>query len=152
MHKNETKADLHSDAGKSTLIKMLIELAQSRQTHSNDYPFPSPVPGVRGATTTTSADVHLYPDPDSYFHARPCLFADCEGLGAGEILPRALRREVLFGERRRFAISGGRIRSLKWAEMNPETRNQRGYIVSELYPRLLYTLSDVVVFTLRSLK
>ncbi|KAK6850624.1 hypothetical protein PG987_000258 [Apiospora arundinis] len=39
-------------------------------------------------------------------------------------------------------------RDIAWAD-NPE-RQKRGYAVLELYPRLLYTFSDVVVFVLRN--
>jgi hypothetical protein len=126
---------------------MLIELAECRNCPNEDFSFPSPIVGSPASTTPTSMDVHLYPDPNTFSTAKPMLYADCEGLDAGEATPRANRRPRR-GETRRYAISGGRIRYLNWAN-NDESRT-RNFIVSELYPRLLYTFSDVVVFVLRN--
>lgn len=46
-------------AGKSTLIKLLIDL--SSEPHEK---FPTPVVGAPGRDLSTSEDVHLYLDPD----------------------------------------------------------------------------------------
>jgi len=139
------------DAGKSTLIKMLIELAECRHNSSTKFSFPSPVVGLRGNDKIpTSADVHLYPDPDTFYTPAPLLYADCEGLDAGEVVPLAATYRRHRQEVRRHIISGGRIRELRWA--NTEDKKSRTYTVQELYPRLLYTFSDVVVFVLRNAK
>lgn len=128
---------------------MLVTLAERRNNPNGGFTFPSPVVGSRDHPAATSADVHLYPDPDSFYTSRPMLYADCEGLDAGEQPPRATLK-ARRGETRRYAIAGGRIRYLKWADT--EESRTRNFIVSELYPRLLYTFSDVVVFVLRNVK
>jgi len=138
-----------TNAGKSTLIKMLDELSKYRANPSDEFSFPTPVVGLRGSPTATSVDVHLYADRNTFSTSYPILYADCEGLDAGEELPRACRRAHR-GETRRYPISGGRVRYLDWA--NTEERSTRSFIVSELYPRLLYIFSDVVVFALRNVQ
>lgn len=136
-----------TNAGKSTLIKMLIELAGRRKNPNSEFSSPSPIVASRQDTMATSVDVHLYPDPETFLESRSILYADCEGLNAGEVPPRASQRSR-WGETRRYAISGGRIRYLDWADS--DERRTRSFTVSELYPRLLYTFSDVVVFVLRN--
>jgi hypothetical protein len=138
-----------TNTGKSTLIKMLDELAKYRSNSGDEFSFPSPIVGLRGDAMATSVDVHLYPDRNSFSTPSPVFYADCEGLDAGEGVPRAGRR-ARRTEIRRYAISGGRVRHLDWA--NTEERSTRKFIVSELYPRLLYTFSDVVVFVLGNIK
>jgi hypothetical protein len=138
-----------ADAGKSTLIKMLIKLEENRHNTSSYTPFETPVVGLRrNDKTPTSVDVHLYADPDTSNTPTPLLYADCEGLDGGEVRPRAathrkdnIRRQIIFG---------GRIRRLEWA--TSDEKRGRKYMVRELYPRLLYTFSDVVVFVLRNSK
>ncbi|GIZ36674.1 hypothetical protein CKM354_000014300 [Cercospora kikuchii] len=133
-------------AGKSTLIKILIG-RQAMKT-VNDMPdihFPSPVVGsVRDDTVATSGDVHLYAGPATYHQDFPHLYVDCEGLNGGEgdpIAKQARAPEILGNRARR-----GRIRPLIWA--TTEKLRMREHAVTILYPRLLYTFSDVVVFVL----
>ncbi|KAI9893878.1 MAG: hypothetical protein M1814_005431 [Vezdaea aestivalis] len=67
-------------AGKSTLIKMLIDLAKE-----NDATSETPVPGkTDDELTPTSGNVHLYPDPKTIESKWPLLYADCEGLDGGD--------------------------------------------------------------------
>jgi hypothetical protein len=142
---------LATDAGKSTIIKMLIELAELRHNPFSETSFPTPVVGLRrNDKIPTSVDVHMYPDPDTFNEPTPVFYADCEGLDAGEALPYAASRKKDKQDIRRQIISGGRIRYLEWA--NTDVKRGRKYIVRELYPRLLYTFSDVVVFVLRNVK
>ena len=68
-------------AGKSTLIKMLIEF--SNNVNRN----PVPVVGSVNHSVPTSGDVHLYSDPTTYNTNIPILYADCEGLSGGETEP-----------------------------------------------------------------
>ena len=171
-------------AGKSTLVKMLIEKQESenrRLEHSRKQ-FPSPIVGhVANEHTPTSGDVHLYADPTTYFGSRPTLFADCEGLQGGERIPvGAMYREADRRENQRAENDYNRTsdsqagrglfdsasdqqakrlsrrskrndaRRLEWA-VDPETK-KRGYAVAELYPRLLYTFSDAVVFVIRNVR
>ncbi|TGJ68442.1 hypothetical protein EYR41_007494 [Orbilia oligospora] len=155
-------------SGKSTLIRMLMEL---------DYPgeVPHETPVVQSAacfsTVPTSGDVHLFCDPHTYKteNRHPILYADCEGLEGGERTPlgsRTHKREKIrkavserisgakqdtksfFARRGRDnAMQQNSKRELKWA-INDATK-RREYIVSELYPRILFTFSDVVVFVLQ---
>ncbi|KAJ4391044.1 hypothetical protein N0V93_004658 [Gnomoniopsis smithogilvyi] len=169
-------------AGKSTIIKMLIERLNNSALE-NGVKFPSPVTSSTNDMVPTTGDVHLYADPLSYYTKLPILFADCEGLDGGEATPRGLRAKVKQGDFNSIpdiaaSISGmslarpprlsnrtsantvpksskklrkrrhGTQRDIAWA-VTPETK-KREYAVTQLYPRLLYTFSDVVVFVLRN--
>ncbi|PVI02430.1 hypothetical protein DM02DRAFT_701953 [Periconia macrospinosa] len=149
-------------AGKSTLIKMLID-QQERVRGSRQYGFPSPVVGsVTHGNLPTSGDVHLYSDPGTYASAFSMLLADCEGLEGGENIPisaqyreKSSRSSEKKGRdsniRKRISKSQNQTRrEIKWAD-TPE-KSKRQYAVTELYPRLLYTFSDVIVFVLRNPK
>jgi energy-coupling factor transporter ATP-binding protein EcfA2 len=154
-------------AGKSTLVKMLIE----RQSYGIDAPeksrlFPCPIVGsARNDSVPTSGDVHLYADPSTCFTIFPTLYADCEGLEGGENIPIGSRyRGAEAGilrkrddssldpnrEKKRRRLSLGQQRPIAWADS--PTKQKRQYGVTELYPRLLYTFSDVVVFVLQNPK
>ncbi|KAF2736521.1 hypothetical protein EJ04DRAFT_462876 [Polyplosphaeria fusca] len=143
-------------AGKSTLVKMLIDQQERRsQSFHERNTFASPVVGsMSHENVPTSGDVHLYADPHKHLSEFPLLYADCEGLEGGEGDPMSLRRGQLrqnIQKRHRLAkVSRGTQRDIKWAD-SPE-KSKRQYAVTELYPRLLYTFSDVVVFVLRNSK
>ncbi|KAK6535567.1 hypothetical protein TWF694_002021 [Orbilia ellipsospora] len=160
-------------SGKSTLIKMLMEL-----DYAGVQPYETPV--VKSAacfgTLPTSGDVHLFCDPHTCKpdSDRPILYADCEGLEGGERTPlgsRTLKREKIqkklsklsdpkrsrdqdpkqeikpsFSRRSRTNHQSSE-RELKWA--NSDMTRRREFVVSELYPRILYTFSDVVVFVIK---
>lgn len=153
-------------AGKSTIVKMLIDQQESQMNPASKPAFPSPVVGsARNDNLPTSGDVHLYSDPATYLSRWPLMFADCEGLEGGENTPlgarhrdndisgiskrTSLKRNLSFRQRR-HKIARGSQRDIAWAT-SPETR-KRQYAVTELYPRLLYTFSDVIVFVLRNPK
>ena len=83
------------------------------------------------------------------------LYADCEGLEGGEMLPVATKlrqtlRKADHGQTR-HRILKGKPRELVYARTNAEARN-REWAVRKVYPRLLYTFSDVIVFVLRNPK
>jgi hypothetical protein len=96
------------------------------------------------------------------------LYADCEGLEGGENTPMAAQYRNSASappkektredhtpreSRKRRKVSKGfhcTQRDIKWAN-SPDTL-KRQYAVTELYPRLLYTFSDVIVFVLRNAK
>lgn len=129
---------------------MLIDYQECEHNPFAEATFPSPVVGsVANEKTPTSADVHLYADPDTYYGERPVLYADCEGLEAGEEVPVSLRQK-LKKDSKRLVKKAGRARQLAWA--NSDQKCTRQFAVGELYPRLLYTFSDVVVFVLRNVK
>ncbi|KAH6886245.1 hypothetical protein B0T10DRAFT_490889 [Thelonectria olida] len=162
-------------AGKSTLIKMLIErrLASRIGGGSIDRAsarelFATPVVGsYENDIDPTSGDVHLYADPSSYFEERPIFYVDSEGLEAGEKNPIAMRwRDSSQNERPTPGgkpPKSGRTRSRltkKWRFSREVSRNlnwgdgsehkKREFAVTHLYPRILYTFSDVIVFVLRN--
>ncbi|KAH6647653.1 hypothetical protein BKA67DRAFT_394493 [Truncatella angustata] len=148
-------------AGKSSLVKMLIDRQDIGSAVGGYYRTPVTSSGYDRLPTT--GDVHLYPEPSTYYSDTPLLLADCEGLNGGEMLPKALRYQTdeqgsmdTFG-----AIPKARIEEVKnrkmrkssprqivWAD-NPQNQ-KREYAVSVLYPRILYSFSDVVVFVLRN--
>lgn len=139
-------------AGKSTLIKLLIDFAVT-----GNGIFSSPVIGPRGAHVPTSEDVHLYLDPQTADSEGPILYSDCEGLEGGEREPlgavfKRMRRQdyskdadVGVGMLKTKVISE---REINWAD-GPRARS-REFAVTNLYPRVLYTFSDVIVFVLRN--
>ena len=77
-----------TNAGKSTIVKMLVQRSATRRDKSFDEAFPSPVVGsVLDDTRTTSGNVHLYIDPAKHLGSLPTFFADCEGFEGGEQAP-----------------------------------------------------------------
>ena len=135
-----------SGAGKSSLIKLLIDL---RLTGYEAWP--TPVVGGTGVIEPTSEDVHLYADPVTAVTEAHIFFADCEGLSGGE------REPISAKVRRQLKKSNGANnnlpqpiseRELGWADTN--SLRSREFAVTNLYPRLLYTFSDVIVFVLKN--
>jgi energy-coupling factor transporter ATP-binding protein EcfA2 len=139
-------------AGKSTLIKLLIDLADG-----SDF-FTTPVVGATGSDLPTSEDVHLFLDPRTADGRSPLLFADCEGLGGGEREPLgAFFKKKRRNEQKEEESMAGRIsravkiiseREITWAD--DVSKRTRGFTVMNLYPRLLYNFSDVIVFVLKN--
>lgn len=133
---------------------MLVSLKEQRLSFSSTLPFKSPVVGsVKNDKSPTSGDVHLYVDPETAYGPLPLLYADCEGLEGGETAPMAnqlrdAQRKSGQGLRRQGFFST-RPRALVYARKNSEATN-REWAVRKVYPRLLYTFSDVVVFVLRN--
>ena len=81
----------------------------------------------------------------------PILYADCEGFEGGEKTPLGARlRKRPISDPRLIQPEYAQARSLPIEWANTEESRQREYAVKELYPRLLYTFSDVVVFVLRN--
>jgi predicted acylesterase/phospholipase RssA len=146
-------------AGKSSLIRLLIEL----HCPMNLRPQVPVVGSINHPDMPTSGDVHLYSDPKSFGGEQPVLYADCEGLDGGEREPlgaksrnktrrddsrnRQAPRTASFTKhiRRKHNTSE---REILWAT-TPVTRS-REYHVRHLYPRLLYTFSDVIVFVMKN--
>ncbi len=153
-------------AGKSTIVKMLIDQQERRSGVSWANTFSSPVVGSsQNDSVPTSGDVHLYPDPGTWSGRYPMLYADCEGFEGGENIPISAqfckppgtntrkRAESYPDQKRRHRIckvARGSPRDITWA--NSPEKQKREYAVTELYPRLLYTFSDVIVFVLRNPK
>ena len=105
----------------------------------------APVVGVsRHEQRPTSGDVHLYADPISIKTQFPKLSADCEGLNGGDNAPQNQLAAARTGTRKLLASFTDNVKSLFWK--NPGVGREA--IVSTLYSRLLYTVSDVVMFVL----
>lgn len=110
----------------------------------------SPIVGsFENAQRATSGDVHLYPDPASYDSESPILYADCEGLFGGETEPlsHTAAGKYMWSKMKQFAQFAKDAIELKWTG-HDKKKGIRQYIVENLYSRLLYTFSDVVVFVL----
>ncbi len=139
-------------AGKSTVIKMLIDREQTvSQRHDPDESFPGPVTGRVDDMVPTTGDVHLYSDPRTYWGERPTLYADCEGMSGGEKPPLGIAcRERLEAAKSTTRMGGkSKLRKpLHWANGHVKYQS-REYSVKHLYPRILYTFSDAIVFVLR---
>ena len=148
------KPYLHiSGAGKSTIIKLVIDL--SRQSGKV---FSTPVVGSVRLDLPTSSDVHLYSDPETSKLDTPILYADCEGLDGGERDPlgaklRKKDKQTKPGrigsfERKIQRVHHASEREILWADTH--AKRGREFAVTHLYPRLLYTFSDVIVFVLKN--
>jgi energy-coupling factor transporter ATP-binding protein EcfA2 len=144
-------------AGKSTLIKLIIDLSKRPGPEKRPKKFPSPVVGISGHDIPTSEDVHLYLDPSTAVSEAPVLYADCEGLDGGEREPLGAtfrrRRPRPIAQTQNIEESSFRARysserTLVWTD-SPAQRT-RHFAVSNLYPRLLFTFSDVIIFVLRN--
>lgn len=122
----------------------------------------SPVTSSNNDYISTTGDVHLYAEPSTFSTSTPLLLIDCEGLNGGEATPKALRCHS-FDEKKKglsdsspsqsdvkklLQVRHSSQRYITWAN-TPQTQ-KREYTVSQLYPRILYTFSDVVVFVLRN--
>lgn len=129
--------------------------------------YDKPVVGTQQrANHPTSGDVHLYQDPGSVATSNPILYADCEGLRGGNTDPLS---KVIFTERTADFNAGQRnqlmpksagnvatfkkyvsrkLRKLLWLKED-DSPHGRQFIVENLYSRILYAFSDVVVFVLK---
>jgi hypothetical protein len=139
-------------AGKSSLIRLLIETLAPLESAPE-------VPIVGSSLHThipTSGDVHLYPDLSSFETNHPIFYADCEGLEGGERQPMGARKSKSNTPnphthsftryiRKQHHTSE---REIMWATTGETT--SREYHVRHLYPRLLFTFSDVIVFVMKN--
>lgn len=130
---------------------MLMNRAQAKAELPNPYLNLNPVPGLVDDNFPTTGDVHLYADPGTYFDQRPILYADSEGMTGGENTPRGLEfyspAETDNAKKARNLLKDKIIKTLTWAS-DPKRRS-REFAVKSLFPRILYTFSDVIVFVLR---
>ena len=150
----------------STVVKMLITHQDMKTNQTATASLPTPVVGSINDAVPTSANVHLYGDPDTILTNTPLLYADCEGLEGGESAPKAesFKKQATLESALVYGGVSGRTShkkiqkkhhsvqmKLSWAT-GDEEKSKREYAVTQLYPRLLYTFSDVVVFVLRNSK
>jgi len=149
----------NTGAGKSTLIRVLVQQPWDIG-HLGAAERPSvclPIAGRCGDTVPTSGDVHLYAAPhiDAAQEWRLLLYADCEGFRGGN-QPAALKvKQHAFAELHE-AIKARTASSVRWVRealsfLNGprkwilNLKGSRENAVRELFPRLLYNFSDVVV-------
>ncbi|EHK19930.1 uncharacterized protein TRIVIDRAFT_285, partial [Trichoderma virens Gv29-8] len=141
----------HTGAGKSTVIKMLMDRAQAQAKLPKDHINLKPVPGLVDDNLPTTGDVHLYADPATYYDQSPILFADSEGMTGGENTPRGIEfcstDDSESAKKARNLVKDRIIKRLSWG--NEPKKNSREFAVKSLFPRILYTFSDVIVFVLR---
>lgn len=130
---------------------MLIDRAQADAKFPEHHISLKPVPGLVDDNLPTTGDVHLYADPATYYGQSPILYADSEGMTGGENTPRGL--EFCFSDdsesskKVRNLVKDRIIKKLRWGS-EPKA-SSREFAVKSLFPRILYTFSDVIVFVLR---
>ncbi|KAI1444874.1 hypothetical protein F5Y02DRAFT_147086 [Annulohypoxylon stygium] len=155
----------NTGAGKSTLIRVLMKQPWdiARLTSTEEALVSLPVAGRSGSTIPTSGDVHLYAAPNAHA-AEPShlsLYADCEGFNGGnqEPLANKAKRSVLakIGEMihtkttESFSWAKDALSFLKGTHIFPlGFESTREEAVTNLFPRLLYNFSDVVVHVMPS--
>ncbi|PNS15041.1 hypothetical protein CAC42_2270 [Sphaceloma murrayae] len=144
-----------TNAGKSTIIKMLITRALAALRRPPGEHWATPLVGASiHDSVPTSGDVNLYADPRTHASTLPILMADCEGFEGGERLPLGAmarwRMDRQSGQSDQRVGGSAASYNIEWA--NTEDTRQREFAVMNLYPRILYTFSDVVVFVLRNPK
>lgn len=140
-----------TNSGKSALVNLLISLVKGQ--HESDE-FPAPVVGaIANESVPTSDGVSIYSDPATSEDRYPIMYIDCEGFEGGEKTPlgsQARRHDLAPDDHEAQGETSVRTRSIKWA--TTEESRRREYAVTKLYPRILYTFSDCVVFVLRNPK
>ena len=140
-----------TNAGKSTIVKMLIQCGVANHSDQSPVEFPSPVVGsVVDDSRTTSRGVNLYADPTTVSETIPIYYADCEGFEGGEQPPLGSQPHQDPQSRDDRSRAWINTRRIRWADR--EEYRGREYAVTVLYPRLLYSFSDCVVFVLRNPK
>ncbi|KAK1752635.1 hypothetical protein QBC47DRAFT_389002 [Echria macrotheca] len=153
-------------AGKSSLVRLLIEhswdMDARRKAGLSGSSFPVPVVGRPQTTLPTSGDVHLYRDPilEASEISSPVFYADGEGTGGGQQETQAHRHQRgAYAVYSRLTGDFGEIR--RWAEASfgflsrgfrrtISTTYEREEAVKEIFPRLLYNFSDVIVHVMLS--
>ena len=136
-----------------SLISMsCIQIMQVKTHCGASKPVQTPVVSdMAEAHNPTSSDVHLFSDPATRMTTRPLLFADCEGLNGGTKDPQAVVSVTGAGRNLRRAFRRMRNRRLKIVCMKADQRS-RAWIVKDLYPRILFTFSDLVCYVTRNLR
>ena len=140
-----------TNSGKSAVVNLLISLAEEQHTSDG---FPAPVVGaIANESVPTSDGVSMYADPATNESSQPIMYIDCEGFEGGEKTPlgsQVRRHNPAPDDDANQTEDSVRVRSIKWA--TTEESRRREYAVTSLYPRILYTFSDCVVFVLRNPK
>ena len=145
----DSNTEVFAGACKSAIIKLVIDLSTE-----DSHRLPTPIVGPVGADVPTSADIYLYSDPQTYESDNAILYADSEGWQGGEKEPlgaRFKKKEKVsnFGRTGSFERNATKMQHTSEREITragTNTERRRKFAVTQLYPRLLYAFSDVVVF------
>lgn len=144
------------DAGKSTIVKALVSQGALYLQETSSHLHQTPVPGsTQNEGVATSEGVHLYADPALLETEKPLLYADCEGLNAGERIPFAAEVTTKVDKshvRKLPRKLEPRIRDISWLIGGDPVRGTREFAVGLLYPRFLYTFSDAILFVQKNPK
>ena len=135
---------------------MLVKYRLPRSKPQAEEELATPVVGSPDDNVPVSSDVHLYGEPNTFVSKYPMFYADCEGLAGGQTPPRAeslrARKELnetdgraLDAKELRLKMRPRTPRKILWPTSNKQ-QYEREFAVTQLYPRLLYTFSDVIVF------
>jgi hypothetical protein len=132
-------------------MRLLIKTAKSSLAGKA----PVPIAGAPDQDSSTTAGIHLYADPDTVGSAKPILYADSQGLDGGTREPmaakyRRARSSITSTEHSLSSldIQYSAERQITWA--NDDTKRSTEFAVNRLYPRILFTFSDVVLFVHRN--
>jgi hypothetical protein len=124
-------------------------------TGSSTQSISTPIPGIPGRDLPTSSDIHLYADVASAKTSIPLLYADCEGLDGGEREPEAAtigrskdNRDSMSAEDPIEESQFFQEREITWCDS--DEKRTREFAVTQLYPRILFAFSDVIVFVHRN--
>ncbi|KAF2267002.1 hypothetical protein CC78DRAFT_577537 [Lojkania enalia] len=130
-------------AGKSTVIKALSLIAHASR---KDRELLKPIPGAAStAGGASSSDLHLYGDGATIDTSNPILFADCEGLYGGVPEAADIKDKVWNKSKKTLNQTWRYVREFP-SKIVGESVPTRRYCVEDLYPRILYSFSDVVCF------
>ncbi|KAK1621470.1 hypothetical protein BDP81DRAFT_513134, partial [Colletotrichum phormii] len=129
-----------TNAGKSTIVLSLMYLSKRQDTIVNlEAPVPAASTGD-SITQSTTGEVNLYLDPETFGTESPALYADCDGMVGTEPIAAQQQKEwVEHGKHYLVKTRDGRVMDRRTA-------------VNEVYPRFLYIFSDVVCFVMRNHK
>jgi hypothetical protein len=114
--------------------------------------FKTPAVGESGSRQSTSSNVHLYADPQTFLSENPILYADCEGIDGDEIpteMTKALASASAPGDPLSDTVQSPELDSqdIAWSKKPRHSGAwTRREITKTLFPRILYIFSDVVVF------
>lgn len=123
---------------------MLIALQHHHAGRGDEEELLYPVLGRPGDPNPTTRGVYLYTDPATKGTPMPLLFADCEGLDARDKTPTALSFNITGSWDQFWLLRQRARRRIPWKE-----QQKREEAVMDLFPKILYTVSSVVVFVLK---
>ncbi|KAF2814441.1 uncharacterized protein BDZ99DRAFT_473502 [Mytilinidion resinicola] len=160
-------------AGKSTLIRMMLEKPWLTDAKYETKAEQVPVVEKRNSLVSASGDVHLYGDylPERELSEldRPTFYADCEGFDGGAANPAGLfayksqqvkkpgnrshGRGVRSALEEVIRLMFGQTRTRTLGRLSPDADKgkepTREDFIKKLFPRLLYNFSDVAVFVVK---